>query len=168
MAPHLEVNKLELFVQCPLRINMIFTTSIYAIVFNNEVMKLPLHQEGQSRVLAPVPSLLTQAGLLCNLRVPQGVPPSTTSPGHLNSHKGNISWSSLNPHPKTALCQTLGSPHPYRQAPPSHHKQWGSQPVVHPLQFKGRAKVSLCYERLNGKLLPGLSEDHVTTLSRAN
>lgn len=123
MAPHLEVNQLELFVQCPLRINTSFTTSMYTIVLNNEVTKLPPHQECRNSALAPVPSLLKQASLLCNLRVPQGVPPSRTPPDHLTSPKINASWGSLNPHPETTMCQTLGSPHPYRQAPKSQHKQ---------------------------------------------
>lgn len=103
MAPHLEVNQLELFVQCPLKINMTFTTSIYTTALNKEVMKLPLHQELQNSALAPLPSLLTQVSLLCNLRVPQGVSPNTTPSGHLTSCKVNTSQSSLNPHPETTM-----------------------------------------------------------------
>lgn len=80
------------------------------------------------------------------------------------------SQSSLNPHPKTTVCQTSGTPSLTGRPHQRQHKHEGSPPAGHPVLFRGKGRVSLFAGRdYMGKLqLPGLSEDCVITLSRAN
>lgn len=68
---------------------------------------------------APIPSLFTVASQQRNCAVPQG----GASKGHPTLY-GNWQeadtalWAPFSEQPKTTMCQTLGSPHPYRQTPP--------------------------------------------------